>query len=380
MKRCFKLALITALAAITLIGCGKSASAKKNAGTETSSAKESSTTATSNSGSTQQTQASSEVSTEGKSKSNLTGEWIDSALSKKRPLAVMIENTAEALPQYGTSKADVIYEVPVEGAITRLMAVYQDYSGMDKIGNIRSCRPYYVDFASEWNAIYVHYGENIYAFDILKTINDLDGLNGTLEQTTFFRTTDKAAPHNAYMSSKGVDAGIKYMGYSTDLQSGFGSHYQFTADKTPVTLDSGTDATVVAPGYYIDKPWFVYHKDDGLYYRYEFKQKQMDAMNNQQITTKNIILQNCSYTKYDTEKGYLNISAYSGGAGEYITNGKQIPITWKKASQTSPTKYYDSTGKEITINQGKTWVCVILNDQTANVKFYKSEDEFNASK
>lgn len=377
MRKCFKFALVIALMSTTLMGCGKNNSTKATSTTvSTEKNTQSTSTASSESESTQTT----EVSTEGKAKSNLTGEWIDATLASKRPVAAMIENTTQALPQYGTSKADVIYEVPVEGAITRLMAVYQDYSGMDKIGNIRSCRPYYVDFASEWDAIYVHYGENIYAFDILKTIDDLDGLNGTLEQITFYRSSDKAAPHNAYMSSKGIDAGIKYMGYSTDLQSGFGSHYQFAADNSSTNLDSGTDATVVVPGYYIDKPWFVYHKDDGLYYRYEYNAKHIDQMNGNQLTTKNIILQNCSYTKYDTEKGYLNINAYSGGSGEYITNGKQIPITWKKASQTAPTKYYDASGKEITLNQGKTWVCIILNDQTDNVKFYSSEDEFNASK
>ena len=94
---------------------------------------------------------------EGMAKSYLTGEWIDGELAKKRPLAVMIGNTSDALPQYGISSADVIYEVPVEGSYTRLMALFQDYSGLEKIGSVRSCRHYFIYFAREFDAIYTHY-------------------------------------------------------------------------------------------------------------------------------------------------------------------------------------------------------------------------------
>ena len=72
----------------------------------------------------------------------------------------MIENTREAWPHYGIENADIVYECPVEGSITRYMALFQDYSGMDRIGNVRSCRPYYVDFASEYTRS-MHILENV---------------------------------------------------------------------------------------------------------------------------------------------------------------------------------------------------------------------------
>ncbi len=96
---------------------------------------------------------------EGMAKSYLTGEWMDEEQAKKRPLAIMIGNTSDALPQYGISAADVIYEVPVEGSYTRLMAIFQDYSGIEKIGSVRSCRHYFIYFAREFDAIYTHYGQ-----------------------------------------------------------------------------------------------------------------------------------------------------------------------------------------------------------------------------
>ena len=104
---------------------------------------------------------------EGMAKSYLTGEWIDEEQAKKRPLAIMIGNTSDALPQYGISSADVIYEVPVEGSYTRLMAIFGDYSGLEKIGSVRSCRHYFIYFAKEFDAIYAHYGQAIYSEPIL---------------------------------------------------------------------------------------------------------------------------------------------------------------------------------------------------------------------
>ena len=84
-----------------------------------------------------------ETGKDGMARSYLTGEWIDKDLAKKKPVAIMIGNTNDALPQYGLSQADVLYEAPAEGGITRLMPIFQDYSGLDKIGSVRSCRHYY---------------------------------------------------------------------------------------------------------------------------------------------------------------------------------------------------------------------------------------------
>ena len=84
---------------------------------------------------------------QGQARSYFTGEWIDEDLAKVRPFAVMLGNTTQALPQYGIKDADVIIEAPVEGALTRLMAVYQNYENAEKIMSVRSCRHYYVDWA-----------------------------------------------------------------------------------------------------------------------------------------------------------------------------------------------------------------------------------------
>lgn len=95
---------------------------------------------------------------DGQVQSYLTGEWKDKEVAKRRPIAVMIPNNSPAMPQYGISKASIIYEAPVEGRITRLMAVFEDFDDLDKIGPVRSSRDYFVYVAMGYEAIYCNWG------------------------------------------------------------------------------------------------------------------------------------------------------------------------------------------------------------------------------
>ena len=95
---------------------------------------------------------------DGKMQSFLTGQWKDESVVTRRPIAVMIPNNTPAMPQYGLSKASIIYEAPVEGRITRLMVVVEDFDDLDRIGPVRSSRDYFVYQAMGYQAIYCNWG------------------------------------------------------------------------------------------------------------------------------------------------------------------------------------------------------------------------------
>ncbi len=318
------------------------------------------------------------VSTEGKAKSYLTGEWIDEEIAGNRPYAIMIGNTSDALPQYGISQADVIYEVPVEGSYTRLMAIFQDLRGVDKIGSIRSCRHYFIYFAQEFDAIYVHFGQALYAEPILArdSVHNISGMDYSVE-SAFYRDSGRKSPHNVFTTEEGLKNAAETKGYRTTYEDGYKGHYLFAADNVPVELTGGQEALVVSPGYLVNKPWFVYNDEDGLYYRYEFKEEQTDGATEEQLKVKNILVQYCDWRKAD-DNGYLDIDTMPSGGqgkGKYITNGKVIDITWTKESESSPARYFDESGKEIILNQGKTWVCVIRDTYADRFAVYKTQEE-----
>ena len=76
-----------------------------------------------------------------------------------RPIAVMIDNHNLAWPQAGLNQAYMVYEIIVEGGETRLMALFKGVD-LEKIGPVRSARHYFIDYAMENDAIYVHFGQS----------------------------------------------------------------------------------------------------------------------------------------------------------------------------------------------------------------------------
>ena len=151
-------------------------------------------------------------------KSYLTGENVPESIGRRRPVAVMMGNNSVGAPQSGIGHAGVVYEAPVEGNITRLMGILEDYDELERIGSVRSCRDYYLFYANEFNAIYAHYGQAAYALPYLEQ-HVIDNLNGIqIGKLAFFRTTDRKAPHNAYTDASHLQAGIDAMGYSQEYK------------------------------------------------------------------------------------------------------------------------------------------------------------------
>ncbi len=323
-------------------------------------------------------------------RSYLTGKVTDPAIARRRPVAIMLNNLEAAQPMCGISRADVVYECVVEGSITRLMGIFENYDDLEKIGSVRSCRSYFVYCALEFDAIYAHYGQAAYAVELLDAdyVDNLSGLS-EIGSTVFYRTPDRQAPHNAYASAEGIKAGIKKMGYDENYRASYKGKFLFAEDGKENTNEDGANATYVAPGYLINQPWFEYNEQDKKYYRFQYGGPQIDEMLteqnektndqkekvNEQISYDNIVLQYCKWVQLD-KNDYLAFDCHSGGAMKYITEGKVVDGFWSRTVEDEScgnhdegvTRYYDSTGKEIVFNQGKTWICMIQDTKADKVE------------
>ncbi len=303
----------------------------------------------------EETEPEERIEVDGKIKSYLTGEMIDVAKANRRPLAIMMSNDKEAMPNYGINRAGVVYEAPVEGSMNRYMAIIEDYDDLERIGSVRSCRTYYVYFAKEFDAIYAHFGQSTFAKPYLKYVDNINGIEGK-GGSAFFRSKDRKSPHNAYASFDGIQKAIQALGYSQEYSDSYQGHYQFARNGEQIELENSLDAYTVYPGYAYNKPYFQYNEEDGLYYRYQYGGPHNGDEG--QIAVKNIIFQYCPAGYYATTQ-YRNIDVHNPSYGYYITNGRAIPLSWKKDGDLGVTHYYNMENEEITLNQGKTWVCII---------------------
>ena len=306
---------------------------------------------------------------EGMVRSRITNEWVTEEVNNTRPITVMIPNTKTAA-QYGISRADVLYECNVEGSITRLMALFQDWSDFDRLGNVRSCRDYYVYWSFEWDAFYIHYGGPFYIDEVInrKDTEDIDGL----KSGNFWRAKDTGnSTDNAYVDTDGIKADINKLGYSLTYRNGYADeqHYQFAPNGKPNTLEQYSNAITankvdMSPTYPVTKCYFVYNPTTGLYDRYQTLSgtsggPHIDKANGEQLSFKNILIQN-TYFEVRDQKGYLAFQCVdSTRDGWFFTNGKGIHVTWSKPSDYGATRYYDDDGNEIELNTGKTMVCIV---------------------
>ena len=309
---------------------------------------------------------------EGMVKSFLSNEWVSEEVSNTRPIAVMFPTDKTAQPQYGISHADVLYECMEEGGISRQMGIIQDWESLEKIGNIRSCRLYYMFWMLEYDAILIH-GGGIYTMAYLFDDPSVNNISGSGESGTgsgapgneyFFRTTDKKAPHNMFISNEGINKALKSLGYEKEIREKYHNPDHFKFANGTNTLKDGEDAAKIdlSKVYPYSKPTLEYNEEEGVYYKSLHGEPQIDAANDEQLKFANVIVQITQSQNLSNDPNSSDYKVFlchdTTRGGYFFTKGKVIPIRWEKTSDRGATKYYDLDGNEIELNTGKTYIAV----------------------
>ena len=292
-----------------------------------------------------------------------------------RPIAVMIDNHSGAWPQANLNQAYLVYEIIVEGGETRLMALFKG-KDLEKIGPVRSSRHYFLDYALENDAIYVHYGWSPQAqSDITKYgVNNINGISES--SSSFWRVKDKSAPHNVLTSTEKILQIAERKKYATTSKQE--SVLNYVADEFELNSTNAITATeVTIPHSTLQTVKYEYNAETKTYTRYARGKLQKDYVTGEAITTKNIIITFCdNYELDDSEnkgrQGLKNIGTFDG---YYITNGKAIEIKCTKNARDEQTVYKDLQGNEINVNDGNTFINICPKD--AKVKILPGETVSN---
>lgn len=281
--------------------------------------------------------------------------------SKTRPFAISINNVYPATTvQRGLNKAFLIYEIPVEGGQTRLLAFFKDVEEDLQVGTVRSARHNMLDYCFESDAIFVHFGGSDWAISQISSTG-IDDINGMYD-SPFWRENPKnlATEHTAYTST------LKLLEYARDTKG-----FNMEADSAEDTLVfnynvsdvdlSGVEGALPATNVKVtiggaQTTTFSYDQTTKEYTRANNGTTASDYGTGESFTAKNIIVQNISYG-YMSDNYCLDIYTTGSGTGYYITNGSAIPINWSKADRYSKTVYTNAaTGEEIELSDGRTYV------------------------
>ena len=284
--------------------------------------------------------------------------------SNSRPYAIVINNYPDATKvQTGLNEAYIIYEMPIEGGMTRSLALYKDKKDV-KIGTVRSARHDYLDYVLENDAIFVHFGWSKKAMQQIPQlgINNIDG--NSADPSVFWRENPKglATEHTVYTNLTKIDnyaKNNKKYRTTTDVKPSL----NYVTDEVNLDkLEGSKVANTVELAYsYSYKVKFAYNEETKKYDRYVNGSKHTDYFKKETFDAKNIIVLLIDWgyvTEYADAAGnnYLDLNNTGKGKGYYITNGYAKEITWEKKDRSSKTIYKYSDGKKINVNDGNTYV------------------------
>lgn len=252
-----------------------------------------------------------------------------------RPLAVMIENHNKSRPQTGLDQADMVYEMPVEGGITRFMAIFNKLP--ENLGPVRSCREYFIDRAIEVDALYVHCGASPlgYAYISKRGIKSIDEIKNA---PPFYRDDTRKAPHNLY--SKGP------------------SLYEYMSERVPMRLKDqpvmfkkigdvkpGTEAGQSIKIKYHGNYTLEINYEDGAYQRYMNNELHIDRITQKPLRAQTVVVQVAAMKTVD-KIGRQEISFIGSGTAWIMDRGLMTKVTWHKETPRSLTSYRDMSGNE----------------------------------
>jgi hypothetical protein len=273
-------------------------------------------------------------------------------VAHRLPMAIMIDDNRVARPQSGFSSASIVYQAPVDGGEDRYMLIFQEGTASD-IGPVRSARPYFVYWATEYKALYGHFGgDNKSLYVVLpalsKSVYNQDDLSGG--SCPYHRIATRASPHNAYTNSAALIKCLPHMGYPSTYQ---GLPVRPFQDDLPASQRPASGSITVP--YHTGTVAYQYHPDTDSYLRYVDGKPQVDPANKQQVMARNVIVMFQALSK-DPVDGRPVVANVGTGKAIVFREGKAIVGTWKKTSNTALTRFYDSSGNEIPLVRGEIFI------------------------
>jgi len=305
----------------------------------------------------------------------LTGEGTDVDLSANRPVAIMLNNLKKALPQCGISQADIIYEAPAEGGITRMMAVFQSLDEVGALGSVRSARPYYVELAAGLDAIFIHAGGSDDAYSAIKKhgVFNIDGVNGPYGGTMFYRDAQRKKSagfeHSLFTDETRIQTLLSgsLAKMRQTHKDGYSLPLTFSNDAAPTNGQSANNISVKYSYYKTGQ--FAYDPQSEAYLVSHQVDKQtgpyVDGNNDLQVAVTNVlILQTDVKAIKGDSAGRLTVRLTGTGTGWFACGGQVIPITWAKDSAADPLRFTTANGQPLTLGVGKSYINIVGSDAT----------------
>lgn len=295
----------------------------------------------------------------------MDGTPVGQASANRWPMAVMLDNLPPARPQSALGLARIVYETMAEGGATRFMALFDGSENPSRVGPVRSARHYFVNLAEEYKAAYVHAGQSPQAADALRksTVTDLNLIGSAAKYG--YRVADRPAPHNLYTD----DTKLTYAMRDKKLLERPAEYTSW-----PFTPEPGLDLRpttsmrlVIAFSNKSFEAEWLYDRVQNVFQRSTGGTPHVDALNNQQIVAKNVVVVHVPAEKSLVEKGRIDITITGRGKAEVYKDGAVVAGEWVKPTLQDRIQFVDASGVAIPFHPGPIWLEVVPGDRQVMV-------------
>ena len=285
---------------------------------------------------------------------DLVGRKLDGVLVKPEDAelpswAVMVEMHPDARPLSGIAKANLVFEAPVEGGITRLMAVFDATTTLPSVGPVRSARPYFVEWADSLNSVYAHVGGSPEALNRISGLAGFRNLDEMANSRYFWRSNDRYAPHNVYTDRQYLLLASQTKGWRTEPVT------SWTYDNATGTNRGDYRSIKIPYGGSYTAEW-KYDETKDLYTRYQGTKKFADA-DGSVVQAKNILIIVTEQKVLD-DYGRLYIRTTGSGQAVLYRNGYKQDVRWSRTPG-EKIRIETTDGRAVAMGRGTTWIEVI---------------------
>ena len=286
--------------------------------------------------------------------SPLTGvEVKDLDATKQAVTGIMIENSPDARPQSGLKNSGIVFETIAESTITRFLVLYQEQKPQ-LIGPVRSVRPYYVDWVAAFDASIAHIGGSKLALDEVRNGNYKD-IDQFFNSSSYWRASDRYAPHNVYTSFEKLDALNLKKGYTTSNFTGFKRKDSVASESPNATKIS------VTMGDAIYNSSYIYNTSTNSYDRSVGGKPHLDREEGQ-ISPRVVIVMKAIMSQV-FEDGWRESIQTSGKGDAFIfQDGTVTKANWSKSSKKDQIQFTDMENREVQLARGQTWLTIVPQD------------------
>ena len=293
----------------------------------------------------------------------LTGEVLDEPFAGHVTTA-SVNNIKGCLPQYGVSEADMIYEIETESDITRLLAVFTDFSEVKKLGPIRSARTFFNAISYSYQAPIVHCGASEtaragYMDNHVTKIENWQHIDANVMAKYFYRDQDRlnrgiAYEHTLFTTGENVLAALESKEYVKVNEEGLDFGLLF-AETPAIEGETANKVTVTFRGSKTTS--FTYDAATGLYAASQYGQDHIEGSTKEPLTYRNVIALYATHTKpNNSSRSFYEL--LGSGSGHLAVDGKIVPIIWNHETYEDPFTYTLEDGTPLELGVGRTYIAV----------------------